>query len=81
MHANLNTTLFYDLVLLIECSIWKSHNLGLKLFWNGVPDRIILFWYKVQQSPLTLDNVTYRRVDEIKKNRIIFYTSRMSPFC
>ena len=24
MHANLNTTLFYDLVLLIECSYWKS---------------------------------------------------------
>ena len=24
MHANLNTTLFYDLVLLIECSNWKS---------------------------------------------------------
>ena len=22
MHANLNTTLFYDLVLLIECSYW-----------------------------------------------------------
>ena len=97
MHANLNTTLFYDLVLLIECSNWKStpslntmqksrspgwsHDPGLKLFWNGVPDRIILFWYKVQQSPLTLDKVTYRRVDEISKNRIIFYTSGMSPFC
>ena len=24
MHANLNTTLFNDLVLLIECSYWKS---------------------------------------------------------
>ena len=24
MHANLNTTLFYDLILLIECSYWKS---------------------------------------------------------
>ena len=24
MHANLNTTLFYDLVLLIEFSYWKS---------------------------------------------------------
>ena len=24
MHANLKTNLFYDLVLLIECSYWKS---------------------------------------------------------
>ena len=24
MHANLNTSLFYDLVLLIECSNWET---------------------------------------------------------
>ena len=24
MHANLNTNLFYDLVLLIECSYWRT---------------------------------------------------------
>ena len=24
MHANLNTNLFYDLVLLIECSNWRT---------------------------------------------------------
>ena len=32
-------------------------------------------------NSLTLDNVTYRRVDEIRKNMTIFCTSRMVPFC
>ena len=41
MHANLNTTLFYDLVLLIECSYWKSTpTLNAKIEELGAPSII-----------------------------------------
>ena len=71
MHANLNTTLFYDLVLLIECSYWKSTS-SLVSVHRRILSLILLEYYHTYSIANTARTVApdgYRRGRWIPKEK------------